>query len=430
MNNRRTTVISIALIALVFFIIGFVSWLNAILIPYFKIACELNNLQSYLVAFAFYIAYLVMSVPAGLLLKRVGFKRGMSIAFFFLATGAMMFVPAALTRIYGIFLTGLFTIGTGMSILQTAANPYITIIGPIERAAQRMSIMGICNKFAGIVSPLIFAAVVLKVTDSDLFSSLPDMTEMAKNAALDELIRRVIMPYSILSIFLIFCGLLIRFSILPEINTEEESKEVAESHGGKRSVIQFPYLILGVVAIFTHCGTQIISIDTIISYANSYGLDLLEAKAFPSFVLAATIIGYATGIICMPKLISQTNALRFCTIIGLMLSFCIIFFHGAVTFFGHTVDISVWFLAALGLPNALVYAGIWPLAIRNLGRFTKTGSSLLIMGLTGNALFPLAYGGLVDVIGGRHAYWLLIPLYIYLVFYAVYGHKIINWTKK
>lgn len=429
MDTRRTTIISIVLIALVFFVIGFVSWLNSILIPYFKIACELNNFQSYLVAFAFYIAYLVMSVPSGLLLKKVGFKRGIMIAFFFLAAGALVFIPAALTRTYGIFLTGLFTMGTGMSIMQTAANPYITIIGPIERAAQRISIMGICNKFAGIISPLIFAAVVLKATDSDLFASLTNMDETAKKIALDELIRRVITPYSILSVFLVAFGLLIRFSVLPEINTEDESREVAESHAGKTSVVQFPYLILGAVAIFAHCGTQIISIDTIISYASSYGLDLLEAKAFPSFVLSATIIGYVMGVICMPKLISQTNALRVCTITGLILSCCIIFCHGSVTFFGHSVDISVWFVASLGLSNSLVYAGIWPLAIHDLGRFTKTGSSLLVMGLVGNALFPLAYGKFADVMGDRQAYWLLIPLYVYLVFYAVHGHKIIKWTK-
>ena len=429
MSTRRTTIISIAIIAVVFFVIGFVSWLNAILIPYFKIACELNNFQSYLVAFAFYIAYLVMSVPAGLLLKKIGFKRGLMCGFFFLATGALLFIPAALTRTYGIFLTGLFTMGTGMSILQTTANPYITIIGPIESAARRISIMGICNKFAGIVSPLIFAAVVFKVTDSEMFSSLSSMTEEVKNATLDELIRRVIVPYACLSVFLTAVGIFIRYSVLPEINTEEESKELVESHAGRTSVLQFPYLVLGAFAIFTHCGTQVISIDTIIGYADSMGLNLLEAKAFPSYVLTATIIGYVAGIICMPKLISQTNALRICTIMGLILSFFIIFMSGTVSFLGHTVDISIWFIVSLGLFNSLVYAGIWPLAIHDLGRFTKTGSSILIMGLVGNALLPVLYGSLADVVGVRQAYWVLIPCYVYLVFYAVYGHKINHWTK-
>ena len=194
--DKRSTVIAVIIIGAMFFIFGLVSWVNAILIPYFKIACELTHFESYFVAFAFYIAYLVMSVPSAFLLKRVGYKKGMMVGFFFMAAGALIFVPAALTRTYGIFLTGLFTIGTGLAILQSAANPYITIVGPIESAAKRMSIMGVCNKFAGIVSPLIFAAVVLKVSDSDMFTLLESGTldEVAKNNMLDELIRRVILP--------------------------------------------------------------------------------------------------------------------------------------------------------------------------------------------------------------------------------------------
>ncbi|MDD3256589.1 MAG: MFS transporter, partial [Parabacteroides sp.] len=199
--DKRSTVIAVIIIGAMFFIFGLVSWVNAILIPYFKIACELTHFESYFVAFAFYIAYLVMSVPSAFLLKRVGYKKGMMVGFFFMAAGALIFVPAALTRTYGIFLSGLFTIGTGLAILQSAANPYITIVGPIESAAKRMSIMGVCNKFAGIVSPLIFAAVVLKVSDSDMFTLLESGTldEVAKNNMLDELIRRVILPYSVLS---------------------------------------------------------------------------------------------------------------------------------------------------------------------------------------------------------------------------------------
>src|SRR5690606_25238784 len=255
----------------------------AILIPYFKIACELTNFQSYLVAFAFYISYFVMSVPSSYLLKAVGFKKGMMVGFWIMSLGAFIFVPAALTRTYEIFLLGLFSLGTGLAILQTAANPYITILGPKERAAQRISIMGICNKAAGILAPLIFAAVILKATDGDLFKQLPLMDEIQRNAALDELIRRVIVPYSILGLGLIGLGLFVRFSPLPEIDTEHESEEVALANTGKTSIFQFPHLILGAVAIFLHVGTQVIAIDTIIGYAGSMNIDLLEAKIFPSY---------------------------------------------------------------------------------------------------------------------------------------------------
>ena len=429
MMKNRNYVISIVILAFIYFVIGFVSWVNAILIPYFKIVCELTEFWSYLVAFAFYIAYFVMSVPAGLLLKKIGFKRGLMIAFFLLATGALIFVPAAMTRIYGVFLIGLFTMGTGMAVLQTAVNPYVTIIGPIDRAMPRMSIMGVCNKFAGIISPLIFAAFILKASDKALFEALPTLSEMAKNVALDELTRRMMIPYGCLSLLLLGAGLFIRYSVLPEINTENESDEVVAAQGGKTSVLQFPYLILGVLAIFTHVGTQIISIDTIIGYGRSMGLDLLDAKAFPSFTLTATITGYLLGIACIPRFISQTNALRVCTITGFIFACCILFMPGHMMFKGQTISISIWFVVLLGLPNALVYAGIWPLAIRNLGRFTKIGSSLLIMALCGNALFPLLYGHFADSIGTRAAYWVLIPCYLYLIFYAVYGHKITSWKK-
>ena len=192
--SKRKTVISILIIGLLFFIFGFVSWINAILIPYFKIACELTNFQAYLVTFAFYISYFVMSVPSAYMLKRTGFKKGMMYGFWIMAIGAFIFVPAAMIRTYEVFLLGLFILGAGLAVLQTAANPYITVLGPKERAAQRISIMGILNKGAGILAPLLFAAVILKATDSELFSQLPTMGEAEKDAALDELIRRVIVP--------------------------------------------------------------------------------------------------------------------------------------------------------------------------------------------------------------------------------------------
>ena len=429
--SRRNFIISIAILAFMYFVFGFVSWVNAILIPYFKIVCELQtNLQAYLVTFAFYIAYLVMSMPAGILLKKVGFKTGIMMGFIILATGAFIFVPAAMTRLYGVFLTGLFAMGTGLAILQTAANPYVTIIGPIERAVPRMSIMGVCNKFAGIVSPLIFAAIILKASDKDLFEALPAMTETAKNMALDELTRRMMIPYACLGTLLVGVGLFIRYSVLPEINTENESEELAASHGGKTNVFQFPYLVLGAIAIFVHVGTQVISIDTIIGYATSMGLDLLDAKSLPSYTLMATMLGYIIGMICIPGLMSQTNALRICTITGLIFSICILLVPGQMMFKGHEISISIWFVTLLGLPNALIYAGIWPLAIRNLGRFTKNGSSVLVMGLCGNAILPLCYGHFADGIGTRAAYWVLLPCFLYLVFYAVYGHKITSWRRK
>ncbi|MFC7523917.1 sugar MFS transporter [Parapedobacter sp. GCM10030251] len=425
--SRRDTTVSIIIIAGMFFIFGFLSWINAILIPYFKIACELTHFQSYLVAFAFYIAYFVMSVPSSYLLKAVGFKKGMMVGFFALSLGAFIFVPAAMTRTYEVFLLGLFTIGIGLAILQTAANPYITILGPKERAAQRISIMGICNKFAGIVAPLLFAAAVLRPTDQALFDSLASMADDVRAATLDELIRRVIVPYSVVGAALLLIGIGVRYSPLPEIDTEEEESSVADSNSGKTNIFQFPHLVLGAIAIFIHVGAQVISIDTVINYAGSMGISLIEAKVFPSYTLGMAIVGYVLGISVIPRWISQKNMLRVVTFMGAILSLLIVFTKGEVTIFGHETDVSIWFVVLLGIPNSLTWAGIWPLAIDGLGRFTKVGASLMIMGLCGNAILPLVYGFFADKIGLREAYWVLLPCYLYLIYYAMWGHKLRRW---
>ena len=426
--TQRDTQISIMLIGMMFFIFGFVSWANSILIPYFKIACELTNFKAYLVTFAFYISYFIMSVPASYVLKSIGFKKGMMLGFWIMSIGAFIFIPAAMNRAYPIFLLGLFTLGTGLAILQTAANPYITLLGPKESAAQRISIMGICNKGAGILAPLVFAAVILKATDSDLFKNLEHMTGADRNLALNELIQRVIVPYFCVGILLFLLGLAVRFSPLPEIDTDQENDIVTQVNSQKTSIFQFPHLILGAVAIFLHVGTQVIAIDTVIGYAGSMNIQLMEAKIFPSFTLAATIFGYIIGIICIPKYISQVNALRTCTILGLLFSFGILMTSGNVELAGLKVDISICFVVLLGLANSLIWAGIWPLALDGLGKFTKIGASILIMGLCGNAILPLFYGYFADLYDLKLAYAVLIPCYLYLIFYAIKGHKIRQWT--
>ncbi|HBL77931.1 MAG: glucose/galactose MFS transporter [Bacteroidetes bacterium GWF2_42_66] len=429
-QNSWATIISIAIIGLMFFIFGFTTWINAILIPYFKISCELNNVQSLLVAFAFYIAYLVMAIPAAHLLEKVGFKKGIMIGFWIMALGALIFVPAALTRTYGIFLIGLFSIGTGLAILQPAANTYITMIGSHERAAQRMSIMGVCNKTAGIIAPLLLAAAILRPTDTELFKQIPLMDEATRNAALDELIRRVIVPYSSMAVVLFGLGLMIRYSILPEIDTNKENAEVANANSGKTSIMQFPYLILGAVAIFLHVGSQVTGINTVIGYAQSLNLPLSEAKVFPSYILGVTMFGFLLGIALIPKFINHLKVLRICTTSAIVLTLLFFIVRGQVTFLGHTANLSIWFLVILGLSNSLMWSTIWPLALNGLGRFTKMGGSIMIMGLCGSAIVPLIYGYFADLFNTHTAYWVLLPCYIYLVYYAYYGYRVKNWSFK
>jgi FHS family L-fucose permease-like MFS transporter len=426
--DRKAYTQSLYIIAILFFVFGFVTWINAMLIPYFKICCELSNLESYFVAFAFYISYLFMSFPASLLLKKVGFKKGMMLGFWIMGLGALLFVPAALVRSYIMFLIGLFTLGAGLAILQTAANPYVTILGPKESAAMRFSIMGICNKLAGIIAPLLFAAVILKSSDQTLFEQVKSMGPAERAPILDELIRRVILPYGCVSAILILLGILVRYSPLPEINTDVEDTLTAEANRGKGNIFHFPHLILGALAIFVHVGSQVIAVDTIIGYARSMDISLLESKVFPSYTLGATILGYLLGISLIPRYVSQLFALRLCVCMGIILTFCIIFSHGRVMLFGHRTEISIWFIVLLGFANSMIWAGIWPLAMDRLGRFIKVGAAILIMGLSGNAVMPLLYGHLADMYGLQQAYWVLLPCYLYLLFYAYRGYRLERWT--
>lgn len=417
-----------------FFIFGLVSWVNSILVPYFKVACELQtDVQSYLVTFAFYIAYLVMTIPASFLLTKVGFKRGVEVGLWILAAGALLFWPAAMTRSYAMFLAALFTMGTALAILQTAANPFVTIIGPRESAARRISIMGICNKFAGVISPLVFAAAVIRPQDKITMKMVEtgELTGAAKEQALDAMIQGVILPYAILAAVLFIFGLVFYKSSIPDIDPNKDNKSETDGVQDRKSILSYPYLVLGVLALFAHTGSQQISIATIIDYAGSMGIDMLDAKVFPSFTLACIMIGYVAGIICIPKYISQQKALVVCTVTGLVLSALVLLTQGIwVHFAGMDARLSIWFLVLLGIPNSLIYAGIWPLAIKNLGKWTNLGSSILVMALCGNAVMTLSYGALADKVGLDQAYWLLIPCFAYMIFYSVWGYKIEYWTKR
>ena len=404
----------IAIIGILFFVFGFVTWLNSVLIPYLKIACELNNFESYLVAFAFYIAYLVMAIPSGKLLKAIGFKKGMAAGLFIMAIGALIFIPAAMSRTYLLFLLGLFVQGTGLAVLQTASNPYITIVGPRESAAKRISIMGICNKIAGSIAPIVLGAITLKNADS-LIARLKTMEPAQKALELNELAGRVIFPYAIIIVVLCILAFMINKSSLPEIDTDNEDEAVAAANSNKTSILQFPHLLLGVVTLFFYVGAEVLAGDSIISYGSSQGIALSTAKFFTTCTLFAMIIGYIIGIICIPKYFKQDQALRVSAVLGIVFSIAAIFTHGYI---------SVLFIALLGLANSLMWPALWPLAIADLGRFTKIGSSLMIMAIAGGALLPLLYGKLGDIFNPQQAYWILVPIYLFILYFAVSGHKI------
>jgi len=332
-----------------------------------------------------------------------------------MAVGALLFIPAAMTRTYLFFLTGLFVMGTGLAILQTAANPYITILGPIESAAQRISIMGICNKSAGVIATYLFGVMALKDGDA-LLSELKTMDIVQKTAALDELASRIIIPYLAMAAILATIGVLMKLSGLPEIDPNvDNAGDDHEGHTPRKSIFQYPYLLLGVVAIFSDVGLEIVAGDTIISYGLSQGIPISIARHFTSMTMIAMILGYTAGIIAIPKYLSQVNALKICATLGLVLVLTALLVPGSV---------SVVFIALLGMANALIWPSVWPLAIEGLGKFTRIGSSLLIMGNLGGALVPLLYGRLADRFDPQQAYMVVIPFYAFILYYAIHGHKL------
>ena len=416
-QKRNSYLLPMVIISSLFFIFGFVTWLNGILIPYLKIACQLTDFQALLVAFSFYIAYTIMALPSAWVLKKTGLKNGMMVGLWVMALGTLTFIPAALLRAYPIFLMGLFIMGTGLAILQTASNPYVTIMGPQESAARRISILGIANKAAGAVAPLILAYYILN--DGDAFvANLATLDSTAQTAALNDLARRVINPYIIMTVILFLLGILIRLSGLPELEAESEEEVDGDKIVSKNSILQYPHLILGVIALFFYVGVEVIAGDTIIRYGLSLGIELDKAKAFTSYTMGTMVLGYILGIILIPKIITQRFALQTSAILG------IIFALGAIFSSGFT---SVLFVAMFGLSNALIWPAIWPLALHNLGKFIKTGSAMLIMAISGGAIIPLAWGKLSDNVGSQNAYWIVIPAYLIILFYAVKGHKIKSW---
>ncbi len=402
------------IIGMLFFVFGFITWLGSVLIPYLKIACELNNFESYLVTFSFYISYFIMAIPSAWVLSKTGYKKGISLGLLVMSVGTFLFIPAAFDRNYLLFLTGLFIQGMGLAILQTAANPYVTILGPRNSAAKRMSVMGICNGIAGVSAPLILGAIMLSDADhiSDTIQSL-DLA--AKDAVLDQLAHKVIFPYLVMMCVLLLLAVMVFFSSLPDLNSEPDSDETGSiALPIRKSILQYPHFIWGAVTLFFYVGVEVIAIDTIISYASSIGIRLSTGKFFSSLTLVNMLIGYIAGILLIPKYLSQEKALKICAVAGICFSLAALV-TGGVT--------SIVFIAFLGLANSLIWPSMWPLATNGLGKHLKKGSALMIMAIGGGAVIPLLYGKLADTYNAHSAYWLLVPCYTLIVYYAFRAYR-------
>lgn len=396
------------LIGILFFIFGFITWSNSQLIPYLKIACELTNTESYLVATAFFAAYFVMAIPSSYVLQKTGFKNGMSVGLLVMATGALLFIPAANMRSYPVFLTALFIIGTGLALLQTASNPYVTVLGPIESAAKRISIMGICNKVAGILAVYVLGSITLSNVDA-LKARLLTLSAEERATELNALASKVVIPYLIIAIALTALAVLFYFIHLPEIETEE-TDDATTTDATKTSVFQFPNLMLGVLAIFLYVGVEVISYDTFSSFGEALGFSLQTSKNFASYTGYGLLAGYLLSIVAIPRYISQQKALIVASILSILMVLISMFAKGNVAVAG---------FALLGFTNSVMWPAIWPLALHGLGKFIKTGSALLIMAILGGAVLPPLYGKVAEWMGNPQlAYSMMVPCYLFILYYG------------
>lgn len=419
-SPQQTTnyLIPTIIVGILFFVFGFVTWLNSTLINFLKIACEIDsNVVLFFVTFAFYISYFIMAIPSSRVLRVTGFKNGMSVGLVVMALGALIFIPAAMTRTYGLFLLGLFVQGTGLSLLQTASNPYITILGPLESAAKRISIMGVFNKVAGAISPLILSALILTGVDA-LEKQISTTTDVAaKDVLLDGLASKVIVPYIIIAVVLVLLAVWVWFSNLPEVDqVEEEEEQDAPEIKNRTSIFEFPHLWLGAVALFFYVGCEVLAGDTIGQYGRMLGYDVKHYANFTTYTLSFMVIGYIIGIALIPRYVSQRIALRFCAVLALIFSAAVLLTDGWLT---------VLFVTLLGLANAVMWPAIWPLALNKLGHFTKLGSALLVMAIAGGAILPFIWGWIADL-NPHHPQWayiLLLPSYLFILYFASKGYR-------
>lgn len=410
--KKNNYMFSLSIIGLLYFVFGFVTWLNSLLIPFLKTACELPDSQAYWVTFAFYISYFVMSIPSSWILKKTGFAKGMSLGLLVMAVGSILFIPAAQSRDYMMFLVGLFIQGTGLALLQTAVNPYVTILGPIESAAKRMSIMGLFNKCAGMIGILLISSVLFSGMD-EITSNIATLTGAEKNAQLDLLAMRIKTPYIVITTLLCLLALMVMLAKLPEVKNEDESTE----EKSQKSIFKTPYLWLGVFTLFLYVGVEVIAIDTLGLYAETQGISKTIAPKLGTFSLIALTIGYLLGIVLVPKYINQSKALALSAILGFVFATFAIITQGMT---------SIIFIILLSFAHAMMWPTIWPLSIDKLGSHTALASALLIMAIAGGAVLPLLYGSFVDLLGGdrQFPYIMMLPCYAMIFYFAIWGHKV------
>ena len=400
---QNSYLIPLAIVGMLFFLLGFSLGMNGLLIPFLKKAFSLSHAQSYLVLTATYSAFVIFSYSFGSLIKRTGYKRGIVMAFSLFAVGLYLFVPSAGWESFPLFLLASFICGTGNTLMQAVINPYVTILGPIEAAGKRLCFMNICNRMGWIVAPVFLTIFI-------------DITQI--NVQLSDLF----LPFYIIVGIFILLGIFTWFAPLPEITAVGEDEKDASTESAKviafvetkKSVFQFPHLILGVIATFFSVGIETLIYITPVDFADSIGLS--NPERYMMYPVAATALGCLLGVLLIPRYLSQLTGLRIGVVTGTF--FCLL-----IPIL--PAPIAIYAIPVASLAFSLNWPVVWPLAISYLGKYTKTGSAILVSSIVGAAILPLVFGYLKDVTGDiQQAYWLFFPSMLLIVFYAFFGYKI------
>ena len=418
---KSSSILPMAIVAVLFFILGFATWLNGSLMPYLSQILKLTPFQGSLILFSFYIAVTFTALPSAMLIKKVGYKNGMAMGMGLMMIAGLLFIPAAMSQVFPLFLLAQLVMGAGQTLLQTAVNPYVVRLGPEESAAVRISIMGILNKGAGVISPLVFTALIL--------SNFTDTvgTELTQQQV-DDMANGLILPYLGMALFIGLLAFAVKKSPLPELITDDA--EQTSSNSEIRETLSHPNLVFGAIAIFLYVAVEVIAGDTIGTFALSLGV--ANYSVMTSYTMIFMVFGYILGILLIPKFITQQTALTLSAVLGIAITLCILLIDAQsfiianallIPLGGANLPDVLLLIAFLGLANAIVWPAVFPLALSGLGKLTSTGSALLVMGIAGGAFGPVLWGLLSGFTSLQTGYSVLLPCYLFILFYAVKGHK-------
>jgi FHS family L-fucose permease-like MFS transporter len=402
---------ALVVLATVFFMWGFATVLNDILVPHLKAVFSLNYGQALLIQFVFYLAYLLMSLPAAKLLERVGYKPSLVSGLMGMAAGALLFVPAAAFGSFGVFLIALFVLASAITLLQVAANPYVAVVGPAESSSSRLNLVQAFNSAGTMVAPLFGGMLILRRSASGTAGPGAVALTSAQRAADAQAVE---LPYVLIAVVLVALAVLVWWVRMPDLAAE--NRRAAREERKRHSLWAHPNLVFGVPAIFIYLIAEIGIGSTLVNFIampEIGHMSTADASAYVSVFWGGAMVGRFLGALVMRK-VSAERVLAAVSIGALVLT---------LTAVGAKGPLAMWCLIAVGLCHSVMFPTIFTLGIKGLGPLTEEGSGLLIMAIAGGALSALQ-GVIADRVGLQLSYLLPAACYVYVLFYAVWGSRV------